>query len=517
MEKKDCFIVFLCLSAGLLTTHVPEVNAAMQQPQEDKLTLNGPKMFVFGDSYADTGNWPPTHASGSWREPYASYIGIGSPQPYAAWKGDGEAKQYGMNFAYGGSGVFDTYVDGPNMTTQISYLQQLLQQNVYTKHDLTSSVALVSSVGNDYNYHTFTKHMGGFVKTLTKKLSLNLKRIHEMGVRKVAVTAMEPLGCIPGVAFLKVNGARRQPQNKLILNGPEKLFVFGDSYADTGNWPPTDASRPWREPYAAAYLGIGSPQPYSLWKGDGEAKQYGMNFAYGGTGVFDTHVDGPNMTTQINYLQQLLQQNVYTKHDLTSSAALVTSVGNDYSNYHGNMNEFVDSITKQLCLDLKRIHEIGIPKVAVTAMQPLGCLPLVAFSTGKYPNCDEHTNNITRFHNQMLKQKVEKLNDQTEGSPLVILDLYAAFTSAMNIQHNHPGKSSFPHPLLPCCFGKCGDVDESGMKEYRLCDDPKMAFFWDSEHPSQQGWFAVYSALKSSLPHLFHPQQATPIENLGML
>nr|GME18530.1 GDSL esterase/lipase At5g03610-like [Ipomoea batatas] len=303
-----------------------------------------------------------------------------------------------------------------------------------------------------------------------------------------------------------VTGARRQPQDKFILNGPEKLFVFGDSYADTGNWPPTDASMPWREPYGmtfpgnpsgrwsdghvltdyiAAYLGIGSPQPYSLWKGDGEAKQYGMNFAYGGTGVFDTYVDGPNMTTQINYLQQLLQQNAYTKHDLTSSAALVSLVGNDYTKYHGNMNEFVDSITKQLCLDLKRIHEMGIPKVSQSN----------------------------------VKTRVDKLNDQTEGSPFVILDLYAAFTSAMNIQHNHPGKSSFPHPLLPCCLGKCGDIDESGKKEYGLCDDPKMAFFWDMAHPSQQGWFAVYSALKSSLPQLFHPQaqQATPVENLGML
>nr|GLL27828.1 GDSL esterase/lipase At5g03610-like [Ipomoea trifida] len=259
-----------------------------------------------------------------------------------------------------------------------------------------------------------------------------------------------------------VNGARRQPQDKLIRNGPEKLFVFGDSYADTGNWPPTNASTPWREPYGMTFPGKPSGRRY---------------------------ISG-------------------NKIDLTSSAALVSLVGNDYSNYHGNLNEFVDSITKQLCLDLKRIHEIGIPKVAVTAMQPLGCLPLVAFSTGKYPNCDEHTNNITMFHNQMLKQKVEKLNDQTEGSPFVILDLYAAFTSAMNIQHNHPGKSSFPHPLLPCCFGKCGDVDESGKNEYGLCDDPKMAFFWDSEHPSQQGWFAVYSALKSSLLHLCHPQQS---------
>nr|GMD01907.1 GDSL esterase/lipase At5g03610-like [Ipomoea batatas] len=308
-----------------------------------------------------------------------------------------------------------------------------------------------------------------------------------------------------------VNGARRQPQDKLILNDPEKLFVFGDSYADTGNWPPTDASRPWREPYAA-YLGIGSPQAYSLWNGDEEAKQYGMNFAYGGTGVFDTFEGGPNMTTQINYLQQLIQQNVYTKHDLTSSVALVTSVGNDYRSYH-HFEKFVESITKQLSLNLKRIHEMGVPKVAVTAMQPLGCLPMVAFATGKYPNCDENTNNITRFHNQMLKQRVDKLNDQTDGSPFVIVDLYAAFTTALNIKHNqHPGKSSFPHPLAPCCLGNCGEVDVGGKKEYGLCDDPKMAFFWDMTHPSQQGWFAVYSALKSSLPHLFHhPQQETPI------
>ncbi|XP_019151440.1 PREDICTED: GDSL esterase/lipase At5g03610-like isoform X2 [Ipomoea nil] len=336
------------------------------------------------------------------------------------------------------------------------------------------------------------------------------------------------------IHFPEVNGARRQPQdNKLILNGPEKLFVFGDSYADTGNWPPTDASKPWRKPYGmtfpgkpsgrwsdgrvlpdyiAEYLGIGSPQPYRLWKGDGEAKQYGMNFAYGGAGVFDTFEGCPNMTTQINYLQQLLQQNAYTKHDLTSSVALVTSVGNDYGNYHGHihgMEEFVESITEQLSVNLKRIHEMGVPKVAVTAMQPLGCLPAVTFSTGNYPNCDENTNNITRFHNQMLKQRVDKLNDQTEGSPFVILDLYAAFTSALNIKHDqHPGKSSFPYPLAPCCLGNCGLVDVSGKKEYGLCDDPKMAFFWDMTHPSQQGWFAVYSALKSSLPHLFHPQQA---------
>lgn len=55
-----------------------------------------------------------------------------------------------MNFAYGGTGVFNTINGGPNMTTQINDFQQLIQQRVFTKRDLRSSVAHVSAAGNDY-------------------------------------------------------------------------------------------------------------------------------------------------------------------------------------------------------------------------------------------------------------------------------------------------------------------------------------------------------------------------------
>lgn len=55
-----------------------------------------------------------------------------------------------MNFACGGTGIFDTFSEGPNMTTQIDTFQKLIQQNVYTKHDLKSSVALLNAGGNDY-------------------------------------------------------------------------------------------------------------------------------------------------------------------------------------------------------------------------------------------------------------------------------------------------------------------------------------------------------------------------------
>ncbi|RAL51169.1 hypothetical protein DM860_005525 [Cuscuta australis] len=325
----------------------------------------------------------------------------------------------------------------------------------------------------------------------------------------------------------------------LVEEGPKKLFVFGDSYADTGNYPPTNASTPWRQPYGisfpgipsgrwsdgrvltdyiASYLGLESPRPYAMWKRSGEEEEDGdgMNFAYGGTGVFETRVDGPKMGTQIKSLGQLVSRNVYTRQDLSSSLALVTSVGNDYLTFlldHGNLKQvegFAENLTRQLSENLKRIHEMGIPKVAVTAMEPMGCLPGPASSSSS--NCNKIGNRITRFHNQLLRQRVDQLNHHYSSRPFVILDLYAAFTSALNIRDDRPGKSSFEEPLMPCCRGMCGVVDERGNKEYTVCDDRRKAFFfWDAVHPSQQGWLAVYSALKPSLPALlFSPHYYSP-------
>lgn len=58
-----------------------------------------------------------------------------------------------------------------------------------------------------------------------------------------------------------------------------------------------------------------------------------MNFAFGGTGVFDTLVVNPNMTTQIDFFQQVIKEAVYSPADLRSSLALVCAAGNDYGTF----------------------------------------------------------------------------------------------------------------------------------------------------------------------------------------
>ncbi|XP_050945057.1 GDSL esterase/lipase At5g03610-like isoform X2 [Cucumis melo] len=135
-----------------------------------------------------------------------------------------------------------------------------------------------------------------------------------------------------------------------------KLFVFGDSYVDTGNilvpfssaqqFPygitfPGKPSGRFSDgrvltDFAGKHLGVKSPIPFSIRNEVGEErlKESGINFAFGGTGVFDTSVPLPNMTTQIDLFEQLRHaESGLSNRDVHLSVALVSVSGNDYSFY----------------------------------------------------------------------------------------------------------------------------------------------------------------------------------------
>lgn len=78
------------------------------------------------------------------------------------------------------------------------------------------------------------------------------------------------------------------------------------------------------------YLGVKAPVPFRVFKdlGSKGRKSYGVNFGFGGTGVFNTSVSFPNMSTQID-----LFDNFILKKYIQSSLALVSVSGNDYSFY----------------------------------------------------------------------------------------------------------------------------------------------------------------------------------------
>lgn len=162
------------------------------------------------------------------------------------------------------------------------------------------------------------------------------------------------------------------------------------------------------------------------------------------------------------------------------------------------MEDFIRRVVNQLKENLKRINGLGVRKVAVTSMHPLGCLPRTTI-VNNYKSCNETNNKLVGFHNQLLTEAVEDLNKQflPEG-PFFILDLYTSFMAYLK-EAAGPGNPDVPFldPLRPCCAAKrrgllCGGVDERGEKQYTLCEDPKMSFFWDMDHPTEAGWKAVY-------------------------
>ncbi|XP_028752473.1 GDSL esterase/lipase At5g03610 [Neltuma alba] len=319
------------------------------------------------------------------------------------------------------------------------------------------------------------------------------------------------------------------------LQNPTKLFVFGDSYVDTGNFGRDRVASSWKQPYGitfpgepagrfsdgrvltdflAKYLGVRSPMPYRMRNLTPQYVKYGVNFAYGGTGVFNTSFPYPNMTLQIDFFQSLIADRVYSSADLSNSVALVSVVGNDYTFYLQQYRttevapEFMASVVKQTVKNVARIHRLGVKKIAVNGLQPVGCLPKTTASSS-FSLCNSTHNTFARHHNTLLSQGLARLKEKAnDNSSFVVLDLFHSFMSVLN----HPSTYNMKNPFKPCCVGMgsqydCGSVDNKTLaKKYRVCDDPRSAFFWDLVHPTQAGWHAVYNNLRSTnaLQQLLH-------------
>ncbi|KAI4365269.1 hypothetical protein MLD38_021267 [Melastoma candidum] len=316
----------------------------------------------------------------------------------------------------------------------------------------------------------------------------------------------------------------------------KKIFVFGDSYADTGNSRLTEES--WHCPYGMTIPRVPSgrysdgliltdffakrfgvigpgPVPFQQWRKMISpfhlfgSSIFGMNFAHGGTGVFDTLVSAPNMTAQIDLFEQVMSSH-YRGFDLNNSIALVTNSGNDYAAFMHNQDNdtvvaadllgFSPKVTDQLVSNLKRIQALGIKKIAVASLPPLGCLPRVTVSNS-YKHCDDTVGSLVDTHNGALSKSVGDLNQATANNTFVLLDLDKAFKDVLQ------GKEyayRFPDSLRGCCVGKtsynyCGDVDKQWRPLYTVCPNRLRSFFWDMDHPTMSGWEAVFERLLPTL------------------
>ncbi|KAH9317111.1 hypothetical protein KI387_018880, partial [Taxus chinensis] len=259
-----------------------------------------------------------------------------------------------------------------------------------------------------------------------------------------------------------------------------RMFVFGDSYVDTGNHDRTTSV--WHPPYGitfpgkpsgrhsdgkvltdfiASFFNMTTPVPYNQKESFPNLVPFGMNFASGGTGIFDTVSGLPNATAQIDQLQAMVRNGVYSRSSLASSLVLVSVSGNDYGFYvrrkrtDQGLSGFVEMVVKQFAEDLKRLYGMGLRQFAITKMGPLGCLPLYTAKTG-YKSCNDTANEVAIYHNTLLQAALNGIRKNRGDARFVVLDQYSDALSILQHPHQY-GK--FREALKPCCMGSCGGRD----------------------------------------------------------
>uniref|UniRef100_A0A0E0M4P8 GDSL esterase/lipase n=1 Tax=Oryza punctata TaxID=4537 RepID=A0A0E0M4P8_ORYPU len=305
-------------------------------------------------------------------------------------------------------------------------------------------------------------------------------------------------------------------------DGYRQLWVFGDSYADTGNLGNLgrELTHAWYYPYGVTFprhptgrfsdgrvltdfvasaVGIATPVAYKLRRRGhgGELVSRGMNFAVGGSGVLDTGYFQRNISTQIDLFQKQLRGCGPT------GVALVVVSGNDYSAVVEKNNgtseaaiAYIPTVVRGLREQLRRLRDdVGMRKVVVTNLHPMGCTPYFTRSLN-YSACDPLANAGSDQHNAALRSVLHDLDPA--NTTFLLLDLHTPFVALID--------AKFPVRLRPCCEtftadGYCGQEDDGGKKQYTVCDDPERHFYWDDVHPTQAAWAAVADAFTPAIHH----------------
>ncbi|GJN32793.1 hypothetical protein PR202_gb21323 [Eleusine coracana subsp. coracana] len=299
-----------------------------------------------------------------------------------------------------------------------------------------------------------------------------------------------------------------------------KLFVFGDTFVDNGNTDKeelTQWTRNWYSPYGvsdsnhrrkptgrfsdgkvqsdfiAMLLGHDeSPPPENLTQND--VDPFGMNFAVAFAGVTG-RLHPPNLGTQVGRFRRMLNNGIIDK-DMKQSVALVAFSGYDYADMpddHDDLVEFIEKVTDGIVNGVEEILRLGVNKVLVNMMHPMGCTPTYTRTTTDYTECIK--DNVTDIHNRMLKKKLGSSKDS-----VLLLDLNNEFTTIINSKKG----TGFLHRHIPCCVsdeedGYCGQVDEFGVQQFQVCDEPGKYFYFDDWHPTQAGWKAVIDNLAGDI------------------
>ncbi|XP_074590634.1 GDSL esterase/lipase At5g33370-like [Curcuma longa] len=235
--------------------------------------------FVFGDSLVDNGNnnylattaradqppygidTPSHRATGRFSNAknipdiVSEYIGSEPVLPYLSPELQGERLLVGANFASAGVGILnDTGIQFANIiriTKQLHYFEQYQQRlsSVVGPEAagrlVNDALVLITIGGNDFvnNYYLVPYSLRSrqfslpdYIRYVISEYKKVLRRLYELGSRRVLVTGVGPLGCVPAELALRSRTGECDPELMRVpdMYNPQLIQLLKDLNAEVG-------------------------------------------------------------------------------------------------------------------------------------------------------------------------------------------------------------------------------------------------------------------------------------------
>ncbi|XP_078445133.1 GDSL esterase/lipase At5g55050-like isoform X2 [Wolffia australiana] len=298
------------------------------------------------------------------------------------------------------------------------------------------------------------------------------------------------------------------------------IYVFGDSTVDVGNnnflrgnpasanFLPYGIDFPGKRPtgrfsngysgsdYLAMQLGFRQSPPAYLSLTDGRPAATGVNFASGGSGIFDS--TNPNnsipLSKQIRYFDSVsdsLKTRLGRKaagNFISKSIFYFSTANNDMFQFlarSGVQNEtqqdlFIEQLTHEFKIHLKSLYNRGGRKFLVSGTGPMGCIPIARLSVPG-DGCVEYINNISRKFNRAMRIVLRDLSFRLHGFSYSFLDIYDFIT----LLTSKPQKFGFKESIAACCGSGRLNAASDCTPNSTYCSDREKYLFWDRYHSTQ--------------------------------
>ncbi|XP_076903558.1 GDSL esterase/lipase At5g45950-like [Bidens hawaiensis] len=229
---------------------------------------------------------------------------------------------------------------------------------------------------------------------------------------------------------------------------------------------------------------------------------HGVSFASGGSGFDDLTSNITNvisLSKQLKYFQEykIRIEKLVGKEDaykIVENAVFVLSMGtNDFL-----QNYYIDPTRSHMftiaqyqhylinCMEtyVKKMHSLGVRRLAVVGMEPFGCMPLIRTLKNSV-NCDEDMNQVAISFNLLLKTKLSTLQE-TLNIKTAFVDIYGVIQNVLQ----YPSNYGFTVTKRGCCGSGLTEFGTS-LKGLSTCADHSKYIYWDAVHFTE----SMYSIL----------------------